>query len=86
MAAILPQCVKQTDSQLNWLIVKQSTDYATMMSTYGRGEWDKAPMWGKGPATEISFIDSNRGNICTRGFGYVIGPPGRAVAGGENTS
>ena len=51
-----------------------------------RVEWGKAPMWGKGPTTEITFMDGNRGNICTRVFSYVIGPPGRAVADGENTS
>ena len=43
-------------------------------------------MWGKGPTTEITFIDGNRGNICTSVFSYVIGPHGRAVADGENTS
>ena len=51
-----------------------------------RGGWGKAPMWGKGPTTEITFMDDNRGNNCTRAFSYVIGPPGRAVADGENTS
>ena len=43
-------------------------------------------MWGKGPTTETTFMDDNRGNICTRAFSSVIGPPGRAVADGENTS
>ena len=51
-----------------------------------RGGWGKAPMWGKGPTTEITFMDGNRGNICTRVFSYVIGPPVAVVADGENTS
>ena len=51
-----------------------------------RGEWGKAPMWGKGPTTEITFMDGNRGNICTCAISYVIGLPGTAVADGENTS
>ena len=51
-----------------------------------RGEWGKAPMWGKGPTTEITFMDGNRGNICKCAFSYVIGLPGTAVADGENTS
>ena len=52
----------------------------------GRVEWGKAPMWGKGPTTEITFMDGNRGNICTRVFSYAIGPPVAAVADDENTS
>ena len=51
-----------------------------------RGEWGKASMWGKGPTTEITFMDGSRGNICTCTFSYVIGLPGTAVADGENTS
>ena len=51
-----------------------------------RGGWGKAPMWGKGPTTEITFMDGNRGNICTRVFSYVIGPPVAVDADGENTS
>ena len=50
-----------------------------------RGGWGKAPMWGKGPTTEITFMDGNRGNICMHVFSYVIGPPVAAVADGENT-
>ena len=51
----------------------------------GRGGWGKAPMWGKGPTTEITFMDGNRGNICTRVFSYVIGPPVAVDADGGNT-
>ena len=51
-----------------------------------RVEWGKAPMWGKGPTTEITFMDGNRGNICTCVFSNVIGPPVATVADGENTS
>ena len=51
-----------------------------------RRGWGKAPMWGKGPTTEITFMDGNRGNICTRVFSYVIGPPVAVDADGENTS
>ena len=53
---------------------------------HSRGEWGKAPMWGRGPTTEITFMDGNTGNICTCALSYVIGLPGRAVADGENTS
>ena len=59
---------------------------APVVESNVRGEWGKAPMWGKGPTTEITFMDGNRGNICTCAFSYVIGLHGTAVADGENTS
>ena len=73
------------DVTANFGRISNSIEISLVGRAPGRVEWGKAPMWGKGPTTEITFMDGNRGNI-TRVFSYVIGPPGRAVADGENTS